>query len=110
MLECLREKTLKICIPKLKVLGLGNWENLDKIFVNVCGIDLAGGVTVIESEEALTFRAMIRQAKETIVVTDSSKLGAVSPALVCPISNIHMLITDTRPTKPSRCLPNAVWK
>jgi len=28
-------------------------------------------------------------------VADSSKLGAVTPALVCPITDIHMLITDT---------------
>ena len=69
---------------------------MDKVFVSVCGIDLARGVTVIESEEALTFRAMIRQAKKAIVVADSSKLGVVTPALVCPISDIHMLITDTR--------------
>jgi DeoR family transcriptional regulator of aga operon len=69
---------------------------MDKVFVSVCGIDAVRGVTVIESEEALTFRAMIRQAKKVIVVADSSKLGTVTPALVCPISGIHMLITDTR--------------
>lgn len=69
---------------------------MDKVFISVCGIDVQRGVTVIESEEALTFRAMIRQAKKAIVVADSSKLGAVTPALVCPISDIHMLITDTR--------------
>jgi len=67
---------------------------MDKVFVSVCGIDVARGVTVIESEEALTFRAMIRQAKKVIVVADSTKLGVVTPALVCPISDIHVLITD----------------
>src|SRR5215813_321860 len=55
---------------------------MDKVFVSVCGIDVARGVTVIESEEALTFRAMIRQAKKIIVVADSSKFGVVTPALV----------------------------
>jgi DeoR family transcriptional regulator of aga operon len=69
---------------------------MDRLFVSVCGIDIARGLTVIEPEEALTFRAMIHQSKQTIVVTDSTKIGVVSPALVCPISNIHMLITDTR--------------
>lgn len=69
---------------------------MDKVFVSVCGIDPARGVTVIESEEALTFRTMIRQAKKAIVVADSSKLGTVTPALVCPISDIFMLITDTQ--------------
>jgi DeoR family transcriptional regulator of aga operon len=68
---------------------------MDKVFVSVCGIDAARGVTVIESEEALTFRAMIHQAKKVIVVADSSKLGAVTPALVCPISEIQTVITDT---------------
>jgi len=68
---------------------------MDKVFISVCGIDVARGVTVIESEEALTFRAMIRQAKKAIVVADSSKIGIVTPALVCPVSEIHMLVTDT---------------
>jgi len=68
---------------------------MDEVFVSVCGIDAARGITLIESEEALTFRTMIQQAKKTIVVADSSKLGVVAPALVCPVSEIHMLITDT---------------
>jgi len=53
---------------------------------------------VIEPEEGLTFRSMIQQAKQTIVVTDSSKIGMVTPALICPISDIHVLVTDTRAT------------
>lgn len=69
---------------------------MDRVFVSVCGIDIARGVTIIEPEEGLTFRAMIQQAKQTIVVADSTKIGVVTPALVCPISEIHMLITDTR--------------
>src|SRR5215472_2939282 len=69
---------------------------IDRVFVSVCGIDIARGITVIEPEESLTFRAMIRQAKQTIVVADSTKIGIVNPALICPISSVHMLITDTR--------------
>src|SRR5215467_8298486 len=71
---------------------------IDRVFVSVCGIDVARGITVIEPEESLTFRAMIHQAKQTIVVADSSKIGIVNPALICPISNVQMLITDTRAT------------
>jgi DeoR family transcriptional regulator of aga operon len=71
---------------------------LDRVFVSVCGIDVARGITVIEPEESLTFRAMIHQAKQTVVVADSTKIGIVNPALICPISNIHMLITDSRAT------------
>lgn len=68
---------------------------IDRVFVSVCGIDVVRGITVIEPEEALTFRAMIQQAKQTVVVADSSKIGTVTPALICPISDVHMLITDT---------------
>jgi len=71
---------------------------IDRVFVSVCGIDPARGITVIEPEEALTFRSMIQQAKQTIVVADSSKIGMVTPALICPISDLHLLITDTRAT------------
>lgn len=67
---------------------------MDRVFVSVCGIDLDRGITLIEPDEALTFRAMIKQAKKTIVVADSSKLGVVAPALICPISKIDVLITD----------------
>jgi DeoR family transcriptional regulator of aga operon len=69
---------------------------MDRVFVSVCGIDSARGITVIEPEEALTFRTMIRQAKQTVVVADSSKFGTVTPALICPISDVHAIITDTR--------------
>jgi len=69
---------------------------MDRVFVSVCGIDVTRGITVIEPEEALTFRSMIHQAKQTIVVADSTKIGIVTPALICPISDIHVLITDTR--------------
>jgi DeoR family transcriptional regulator of aga operon len=37
---------------------------------------------------------MLKQSKQVIVVTDSSKLGHVSPAFICPASDIHILITD----------------
>jgi len=68
---------------------------LDKVFLSVVGIDVERGATTMESEEALVFRAMAQQAKQVIVVADSSKLGRISPAYICPITSIHMLITDT---------------
>jgi DeoR family transcriptional regulator of aga operon len=67
---------------------------MDRVFVSVCGIDVARGITVIEPEEGLSFRTMIKQSKQTIVVADSSKIGMVTPALICPISDIQVLITD----------------
>jgi DeoR family transcriptional regulator of aga operon len=71
---------------------------LDKVFVGVVGIDVERGATTLESDEALTFRAMLRQAKQVIAVADSSKVGHVSAALICPISDVDILITDTGAT------------
>lgn len=68
---------------------------MDRVFVSVCGIDLMRGITVIEPEEALTFRTMIQQSKQVVIVADSTKIGMVTPSLICPISNIHVLVTDT---------------
>jgi DeoR family transcriptional regulator of aga operon len=37
---------------------------------------------------------MVKQAKEIIVVADSSKLGIVTPSLICPIEDVDVLVTD----------------
>jgi DeoR family transcriptional regulator, aga operon transcriptional repressor len=67
---------------------------LDKLFLSVSGIDSERGTTTNESDEALTFRAMVKQAKQIIVVADSSKLGVVTPSLICPIDDVDVLVTD----------------
>jgi DeoR family transcriptional regulator of aga operon len=68
---------------------------LDKAFISVTGFDLERGVTTLESEEAAVCLAMIRNSKKVIVVADSKKMGHVSPALICPVSAIHVLVTDS---------------
>ena len=69
---------------------------VDKVFISAWGVDIARGITVSEPEESQTFRAMVHQAKAKIVLADSGKLGQVTPAFVCPIGEINMLITDAR--------------
>jgi len=71
----------------------------DKAFISVTGFDLERGLTTLESEEAAVALAMLRNAKKVIVVADSKKIGNVSPALICPISAIHTLVTDTDITR-----------
>jgi DeoR family transcriptional regulator of aga operon len=68
---------------------------LDKAFIGACGVDALRGATTIESDEAAVFRAMARQAKQVIVVADSSKIGMVSPALICAVTDINILVTDS---------------
>lgn len=68
---------------------------MDKIFLRVSGVDAERGTTTNESDAALTFRAMVKQATQVIVVADSSKLGIVTPSLICPIEDVHVIVTDT---------------
>ncbi len=67
---------------------------MDRLFLSVTGMDPEHGATIIEPEEAAVFREMVRQAREVIVVADSSKLGMVSRAVICPPRDIDLLITD----------------
>lgn len=67
---------------------------MDKAFIAVTGFDLLRGISTLEPDEAAVSVAMLRNSKKVIVVADSSKIGHVSPALICPISEVNVLITD----------------
>jgi len=67
---------------------------MDRLFLSVTGIDPERGATMIQPEEAAVLRVMVRQARQVIVVADSSKMGMVSPAIICPPREIDVLITD----------------
>jgi len=57
---------------------------LDRLFLSVTGMDPEHGATMIEPEEAAVSRVMVRQAREVVVVADSSKMGMVSPPSSAP--------------------------
>lgn len=67
---------------------------MDRVFIGVCGVDPKRGATTIEPDEAAVFRAMARQSRQVVVVADSSKIGMVSPVIICPANKIDLLITD----------------
>lgn len=71
---------------------------MDKVFVSVTGLDQERGATSLEPDEALVYRKMLQQSKQVIVVADSSKLGKVGAAFICPTSEIQCLVTDTGAT------------
>ncbi len=66
---------------------------VDKLFLGVEGVDVHGGLTVPDTIEAHTKRAMIRSAKQTIVVADHSKLGRNTLTTIAPLSEASVLIT-----------------
>jgi DeoR family transcriptional regulator of aga operon len=67
----------------------------DKLFLAVDGIDPAYGVSTPNLEEAQLNRVMISISKQVIVVTDSSKFHKRCLALISPLNNIDMVITDS---------------
>jgi DeoR family transcriptional regulator, aga operon transcriptional repressor len=74
---------------------------MDKVFLSVTGLDPERGATTLETDEAMVYRKMIKQSRQVIIAADSSKVGKVSPAFICPMNEIHTVITDTAATNDS---------
>jgi DeoR family transcriptional regulator of aga operon len=68
--------------------------NLDIAFVGVDGIAVEAGLTTHHEVEAHTNGTMIARAQRVVVVTDSSKLGRVAFARICPLDRVDEVITD----------------
>ncbi len=66
----------------------------DKLFLGVDGFDTIYGVSTPCVSEAQLNRVMVEIARETIVVTDSTKFGKRSLAFIVPLSEIDRVITD----------------
>ena len=67
---------------------------LDVAFVGVDGVDAKAGCTTHEEVEAHTNQVMIRHAQRAVLVADSSKIGQVTFARICPVQDVDELITD----------------
>ncbi len=67
---------------------------LDVAFIGVDGVDAKAGCTTHEEVEAHTNQVMIRHAQRAVLVADSSKLGKVTFARICPLRDVDELITD----------------
>jgi DeoR/GlpR family transcriptional regulator of sugar metabolism len=67
---------------------------VDKLFMGVGGIDIEAGLTEYNLEDAAVKKAMLRAAKEIIVVADASKFSRVSFAVIAPINVASRIITD----------------
>ena len=72
--------------------------NIDVAVIGTDGIDAALGLTTYDSSEAYVNRVMLERAKEVWIAADHSKFGQVLPALICPLTQIRRIITDTGAT------------
>lgn len=68
----------------------------DKMFMGADGMTLSHGLTTANVLEAEVDRAMVKASTEVIVVSDSTKIGALGLASIMPVTQIHKLITDTQ--------------
>ncbi|MGW4247475.1 DeoR/GlpR family DNA-binding transcription regulator [Nocardia sp. NPDC004722] len=68
--------------------------NLDIAFVGVDGLTAQGGCTTYDEMEAQTDRAFLRSAARNVVLADSTKIGRITFANICPLSEVQDLVTD----------------
>ena len=72
---------------------LANYH-LDIAFIGVDGLTPQEGCTTHDEMEAQTDLAFLRRARRSIVVADSSKIGKVTFARICTVSDVDDIVTD----------------
>ncbi len=76
-----------------------DFYNVDKLFLSVDGISARGGITNDHPFETDINNAMIKKAKEVIVVADHTKIGQNRFVQIQSIDKIHKLITTSKADK-----------
>ncbi len=67
---------------------------VDKLFLGAGAFDLRNGASEFNIEDALVKRAMVRTAKQVILVADSSKFNQVAFTSITDLKSIHIIVTD----------------
>lgn len=70
--------------------------SVDKLFLSIAGFSVERGLTDQDILEAEVKRAMIRTARQVILVADSSKWNSVHLIKVAELSVLSTLVTDDR--------------
>jgi DeoR family fructose operon transcriptional repressor len=73
--------------------------HLDKAFMGTIGLSLKEGLTTTDPSEAYTKELVMSQARQVIVLADSSKAGKISFARAGNWNKVHVLITDKNVNK-----------
>jgi DeoR family transcriptional regulator of aga operon len=72
---------------------LANYH-LDIAFIGVDGLTPQEGCTTHDEMEAQTDLAFLRRARRSVVVADSSKIGKVTFARICAVTDVDDIVTD----------------
>jgi DeoR/GlpR family transcriptional regulator of sugar metabolism len=68
----------------------------DTLVMGVAGLDADVGCTEFSTDDARVKRAALATVRRCIVVADSSKLGVVTFARICPLDSVSVVVTDDR--------------
>jgi DeoR/GlpR family transcriptional regulator of sugar metabolism len=75
--------------------------HVDQLFLGVHGMDAHAGFTTPNMPEATTNRTLIDNAREVIILADSSKWGVIGLAGIAPLAAAHTVVTDERLPEPA---------
>jgi len=70
--------------------------NFDKAFVGVNGVSVREGFTTPNELEALVDGKVIKKSKETFILADETKFGAVAFSTICLLGDVDYIITNKR--------------
>jgi DeoR/GlpR family transcriptional regulator of sugar metabolism len=73
----------------------------DVFLLGVTGVHHETGLTTGDADEAAMKRALSRRAADTFVLASVEKVGAASPFLVLPISDVSGIVTDAPADDPT---------
>jgi len=67
---------------------------IETLFLGVNAVEFDGGFYTHTEDEASINAALVRAARRTVVLADSSKLGGTAFARICGLADVQTLITD----------------
>lgn len=73
---------------------------VDRLFLGVGAIDSQAELTEYNLDDAAVKQVMIKNAKEIILVADSSKFEQIAFSFVAPLKVIRHLVTNEKPPEP----------
>jgi DeoR/GlpR family transcriptional regulator of sugar metabolism len=85
------------------IIGAQVVQQLSEIEADLCflgtnSVSLQKGVTDSDWEAVQVKKAMIRSARETVILSISEKLDSIQKIKICNLAELGYLITDLRPT------------
>lgn len=68
---------------------------LDLLFLEMDGLHSQAGVTAADGDDAMVWAKMVRRAQTVVAVVTGTRVGRRALTHVCPITDVHRIITDT---------------